>query len=91
MSAPAGSIDATSTMKFEPLAGMLVSANALTASEDTASAAAATLAKVFVNFIVFVLHKNFYSLLAKINHTIFICNFQLGFCTKNLFLFGETI
>ena len=34
-------------------------ANALTASEETATAAAATLAKVLVNFIGFVLHKNF--------------------------------
>ena len=36
-------------------------AKALTASEETAIAAAAILAKVFVNFIGFVLHKIFFS------------------------------
>jgi hypothetical protein len=35
-------------------------AKALTASEETAIAAAAILAKVFVNFIGFVLHKIFF-------------------------------
>ena len=58
MSTPSGRMSATLSMTLPSLLAPSQAANALTASEETATAAAATLAKVLVNFIGFVLHKN---------------------------------
>ena len=63
------------------------SAKALTASEETAIAAAQTLAKVFVNFIGFVLHKNIFlafKLFLIILYRSLICKWQ--FAQKNFFV-----
>ena len=45
---------------FSSTVALKTAAEVPIASEDTAKAAAATLAKVFVNFIGFVLHKNIF-------------------------------
>ena len=58
MSTPSGRMSATLSTRLPLPSAPSQVANALTASEETATAAAATLAKVLVNLIGFVLHKN---------------------------------